>query len=68
MVAEPRIRYGSRVEVFGPQLRIAEARLAAARRNVSAANDLALDAARRAEESDQRAIEMLALHDAVRYR
>ena len=35
--------------------------------NASAAIDLALDAARRAEESGQRAIEMLALHDAVRF-
>ena len=35
--------------------------------NVRAAIDLALDAARRAEESGQRAIEMLALHDAVRF-
>ena len=35
--------------------------------NVRAAIDLGLDAARRAEESGQRAIEMLALHDAVRF-
>jgi DNA-binding NarL/FixJ family response regulator len=67
MVAELRTRYGSHVAVFGPQLRIAEAWLAAAEGNVSAAIDLALDAARRAEESGQRAIEMLALHDAVRF-
>jgi hypothetical protein len=53
--------------VFGPQLRIAEAWLAAAEGNVSAAIDLALDATRRAEESGQRAIEMLALHAAVRF-
>jgi DNA-binding NarL/FixJ family response regulator len=66
-VAELRTRYGSHVAVFGPQLRIAESWLAAAEGNVSAAIDLALDAARRAEESGQRAIEMLALHDAVRF-
>jgi hypothetical protein len=41
--------------------------LVAVEGNVSAAIDLALDAARRAEESGQRAIEMLALHDAVRF-
>jgi DNA-binding NarL/FixJ family response regulator len=67
MVAELRTRFGRHVAVFGPQLRIAEAWLAAAEGNVSAAIDLALDAARRAEESGQRAIEMLALHDAVRF-
>jgi DNA-binding NarL/FixJ family response regulator len=67
MVAELRARFGRHVAVFGPQLRIAEAWLAAAEGNVSAAIDLALDAARRAEESGQRAIEMLALHDAVRF-
>jgi DNA-binding NarL/FixJ family response regulator len=67
MVAELRTRYGRHVAVFGPQLRIAEAWLAATEGNVSAAIDLALDAARRAEESGQRAIEMLALHDAVRF-
>ena len=67
MVAELRTRFGRHVAVFGPQLRIAEAWLAAAEGNVSAAIDLTLDAARRAEESGQRAIEMLALHDAVRF-
>jgi DNA-binding CsgD family transcriptional regulator len=67
MVAELRTRFGRHVAVFGPQLRIAEAWLAAAEGNVSSAIDLALDAARRAEESGQRAIEMLALHDAVRF-
>jgi DNA-binding NarL/FixJ family response regulator len=67
MVAELRTRFGRHVAVFGPQLRIAEAWLAAAEGNVSSAVDLALDAARRAEESGQRAIEMLALHDAVRF-
>jgi DNA-binding CsgD family transcriptional regulator len=67
MVAELRTRFGRHVAVFGPQLRIAEAWLAAAEGNVSSAIDLALDAARHAEESGQRAIEMLALHDAARF-
>jgi hypothetical protein len=67
IVAELRGRVGRHVAVFEPQLRIAEAWLAAAEGNVGAAIDLALDAARRAEESGQRAIEMLALHDAVRF-
>jgi hypothetical protein len=67
MVAELRTRFGRHVAVFGPQLRIAEAWLAAAEGNVSAAIQLALDAAGRAEASGQQAIEMLALHDAVRF-
>jgi DNA-binding CsgD family transcriptional regulator len=67
MVAELRTRFGRHVAVFGPQLRIAESWLAAAEGNVSAAIDLALDAAQLAAESGQRAIEMLALHDAVRF-
>ena len=67
MVAELRTRFGRHVAVFGPQLRIAESWLAAAEGNVSAAIELALDAARLAAESGQRAIEMLALHDAVRF-
>jgi DNA-binding NarL/FixJ family response regulator len=67
MVAELRTRFGRYVAVFGPQLRIAESWLAAAEGNLSSAIDLALDAARLARESGQRAIEMLALHDAVRY-
>jgi DNA-binding NarL/FixJ family response regulator len=67
MVGEMHTRFGRHAAVFGPQLRIAEAWLAAAEGNVSAAIDVALDAARLAEESGQRAIEMLALHDAVRF-
>ena len=67
MVAELRTRSGKHVAVFGPQLRIAEAWLAAAEGNVSAAIELALDAARLASESKQTAIELLALHDAVRF-
>ena len=67
MIAELRTRFGRHVAVFGPQLRIAEAWLAAAAGSVSAAIDAALDAAGLAEESGQRAIEMQALHDAVRF-
>jgi DNA-binding NarL/FixJ family response regulator len=67
MVAELRTRSGKHVAVFTPQLRIAEAWLAAAEGNVSAAIELALDAARLASESKQTAIELLALHDAVRF-
>ncbi len=67
MVAELRTRSGKHVAVFAPQLRIAESWLAAAEGNVSAAIELALDAARLAAESKQTAIEMLALHDAVRF-
>ena len=67
MVAEVKTRYGKHVAVFGPQLAIAEAWLAAAEGNVSAAIELALEAARRAADSGQQAIEMLALHDAVRF-
>ena len=67
MVAELRTRFGRHVAVFGPQLKIAESWLAAAEGNVSTAIELALNAARLAEESKQRATEMLALHDAVRF-
>lgn len=67
MVAELKVRSGRHVAVFGPQLRIAESWLAAAEGNVSAAIELALDAARLADSSGQRAVSMLALHDAVRF-
>lgn len=67
MVAELATRSGKHVAVFAPQLRVAESWLAAAEGNVSAAIELALDAARLASESQQTAIEMLALHDAVRF-
>jgi DNA-binding CsgD family transcriptional regulator len=67
MVAELRTRFGRHVAVFEPQLKIAESWLAAAEGNVSAAIELALDAARLASESGQRAIEIVALHDAVRF-
>jgi len=67
MMAEVKTRFGRHVAVFGPQLKIAEAWLAAAEGNVSAAIELALAAALQAAESGQQAIEMLALHDAVRF-
>jgi DNA-binding CsgD family transcriptional regulator len=67
MMAEVKTRYGRHVAVFGPQLKIAESWLTASEGNVSAAIELALDAARLAAESGQQAIEMLALHDAVRF-
>jgi len=67
MVAELKVRFGRHVAVFGPQLRIAESWLAAAEGNVSAAIELALDAARLADSSGQYAVSMLALHDAVRF-
>jgi DNA-binding CsgD family transcriptional regulator len=67
MVAEVKTRYGRHVAVFGPQLKIAESWLAAAEGNVSAAIELALEAAGQAADSEQQAIEMLALHDAVRF-
>lgn len=67
MVAELKTRFGRHVAVFGPQLKVAESWLAAAEGNVSAAIDLALEAARLAESSGQHAIEVLALHDAVRF-
>lgn len=67
MVAEVKTRYGKHVAVFGPQLKIAESWLSAAEGNVSAAIELALEAAQQAADSGQQAIEMLALHDAVRF-
>lgn len=67
MVAELKTRYGRHVAVFGPQLTIAESWLAAVEGNVSAAIDLALRAADQAKAAGQRAVEMLALHDAIRF-
>ena len=67
MVAELRTRFGRHVAVFGPQLRIAESWLAAAEGNVSARNRIGARRRRLAAESGQQAIEMLALHDAVRF-
>jgi DNA-binding CsgD family transcriptional regulator len=67
MMAEVKTRFGRHVGVFGPQVKIAESWLAAAEGNVSVAIEFALDAARLAADSGQQAIEMLALHDAVRF-
>ena len=67
MMAELKTRFGRHVAVFGPQLKIAEAWLAAAEGNNSAAIELALEAGRLASESGQQAIAVLALHDAVRF-
>lgn len=66
-VAELRGRVGRHVAVFNPQLRIAEAWLAAAQGHVSGAISRALEAADLAKGSGQRAVEMLALHDAARF-
>ncbi|MBJ7340229.1 LuxR family transcriptional regulator [Mycolicibacterium sp.] len=67
MIAELKTRYGRHVAVFRPQLMIAESWLAAAHGNVSGAADLALEAARAARLSGQRAIELIAHHDAARF-
>jgi len=67
MVAELRTRFGRHLALFEPQLRIAEAWLYAAQGNVSAAIELALDAGDLAGKSGQRAIELGALHDAIRF-
>lgn len=67
MMAEVKTRLGRHVAVFGPQVKIAESWLAAAEGNISVAIEFALDAARLAADSGQHAIEMLALHDAVRF-
>ncbi|MBY0441266.1 MAG: LuxR C-terminal-related transcriptional regulator [Mycobacteriaceae bacterium] len=67
MIAELRGRSGAHDAVFRPQLRILEAWLAAAHGNVSAAVDTALQAADLANSCGQRAVEILALHDAARF-
>ena len=67
IIAELHTRSGGHDFVFQPQLRIAEAWLAAAQGIVSTAIAASLDAAQLAKQSGQRAIEMLALHDAVRF-
>jgi DNA-binding NarL/FixJ family response regulator len=67
MVAELRSRFGRHLALFEPQLRLTEAWLAAAQGNVSAAIELALEASDMARRSGQRAIELLALHDAIRF-
>ena len=67
MVAELRTRYGGHLALFEPWLRLTEAWLAAAQGNVSGAIELALHAGDLAGKSGQRAIELRALHDAIRF-
>jgi DNA-binding CsgD family transcriptional regulator len=67
MVAELQTRFGRHLAVFEPPLRLTEAWLAAARGNVSAAIQLALQAGGIARRCGQRAIELCALHDAIRF-
>ena len=67
MVAELRTRFGRHLALFEPQLRLTEAWLYAAQGNVSAAIERALHAGDVAKESGQRAIELCALHDAIRF-
>jgi len=66
-VGELRTRFGRHLEVFEPQLRLTEAWLAAAQGHISAAIELALHAGEMARRSGQRAIELRALHDAIRF-
>lgn len=66
-IAELRTRVGRHVAVFEPALRIAESWLAAAEGHLSGAISRALEAADEAAQSGQRAVEMLALHDAARF-
>lgn len=66
-IAELHTRAGSHNAAFRPQVRIVDAWFAAAQGNVSGAIAAAIDAAELARRSGQRAIEMLALHDAARF-
>jgi DNA-binding NarL/FixJ family response regulator len=66
-LAELHRRVGRHVAVFEPQLRLAEAWLSAAQGHVSGAISRALEAADLANGTGQRAMEMLALHDAARF-
>jgi DNA-binding NarL/FixJ family response regulator len=66
-VAELRSRVDRHVAVFQPQFRLVEAWLAAAQGHVSGAISSALEAADLAKGYGQRAVEMLALHDAARF-
>jgi len=66
-LAELHRRVGRHVGVFEPQLRLAEAWLSAAQGHVSGAISRALEAADLAHGTGQRAMEMLALHDAARF-
>jgi DNA-binding NarL/FixJ family response regulator len=65
--AELRTHFGRHVAVLHPQVRLTEAWLHAAQGDVGAAVHASLDAARLAEAAAQHMIEMLALHDAVRF-
>ena len=67
MVAELRTRLGPGLAGLHPQLRLTEAWLAAAQGLVSTAMTLAVDAGDMARRSGQRAIELRALHDAIRF-
>jgi DNA-binding CsgD family transcriptional regulator len=67
MVAELRIRFGRHVAVFEPQLRLTEAWLAAAEGTVSTAVKGCMDAAEMAAAAGQHGIELLAVHDAIRF-
>ena len=67
MVAELKTRFGRHLALFEPQLWLTEAWLAAAQGKVSAAIEFALNAAHIARKSGQRAIELRALHDAIRF-
>ncbi|BBX46864.1 LuxR C-terminal-related transcriptional regulator [Mycobacterium cookii] len=66
-VNELRGKVGRHVAVFEPQFRLVEAWLAAAEGHVSGAISRALEAADLARDSGQRAVEMVALHDAARF-
>ena len=66
-LAELHRRVGGHVAVFDPQLRLADAWLSAAQGYVSGAVSQATEAADLAKNSGQRAVEMLALHDAARF-
>ena len=66
-LAELHRRVGGHVAVFDPQLRLADAWLSAAQGHVSGAVSQATEAADLAKNSGQRAVEMLALHDAARF-
>lgn len=67
LIAELRTHVESGITMFGPAVRLAEAWLAAAEGHLSGAIATATDAADRAAESGQGAIELLALHAAARF-
>jgi ATP/maltotriose-dependent transcriptional regulator MalT len=66
-LAELRTCLGPGLAGLEPQLRLTEAWLAAAQGHVSAAVTLTVDAGDMARRSGQRAIELRALHDAIRF-